>query len=321
MSDKFKVSGLQVDFLPNMPQEFQRLLIVDDDPIILNLLTDFFSRLDYKYRRARDGVEAVSLLEQASSTIVITDLLMPRMNGMQLISEIKKRWPDTDIIVITGYGREFSYTDVIKAGASDFIRKPFDLNELEAKLNRIIKERRLRALLKRSSIRDGLTDLYNRRFFDQKLEEESERASRQKYPLYLIMLDLDNFKELNDTLGHQIGDKVLQNLADILKKSIRHNVDTPFRYGGDEFVLITPHASIEQARQIAERIRHNYLDNKERGKTTLSLGISCFKRTQPRLSEDIKAFIHRADDAMYAAKKAGGNRTVIYEELEKNLSG
>jgi two-component system cell cycle response regulator len=313
------MSGPQVNISPNVPQEFQRLLIVDDDPIILNLLSDFFSRLNYQYRTAEDGLEAISLLEQESSTIVITDLLMPRMNGMELISEIKKRWPDIDIIVITGYGREFSYTDVIKAGASDFIRKPFDLNELEAKLDRIIRERRLRALLKRSSRRDGLTDLYNRRFFDQRLREEVERADRQKYSLYLIMLDLDNFKRLNDTMGHQVGDEVLQELANILKRSIRRSVDTPFRYGGDEFAVITPNATAEQVRQIAERIRYNYMNSEKRGETTLSLGASCFKRTRQDISEDINMCIRRADDAMYAAKKAGGNRTVIYEELEKDL--
>ena len=321
MSEKFKLSEPQVDFLPNILQEPQRLLIVDDDPIILNLLTDFFSHLEYQYRTAGDGLDAISLLEQAPSTIIITDLMMPRMNGMELISEVKKRWPETDIIVVTGYSREFSYTDVIKAGASDFIRKPFDLNELEAKLNRIIRERWLRALLKRLSRRDGLTDLYNRRFFDQRLEEESERATRQNYPLYLIMLDLDNFKELNDSLGHQIGDEVLRNLADILKKSIRHNVDLPFRYGGDEFAVITPHASTEQAKQIAERIRRNYLNNKKRGETTLSLGISRFRRTHKRLREDINLFIHKADDAMYVAKKAGGNRTIVHKELEESPSG
>ena len=311
------MSGPQVSSLSDVPQEFQRLLIVDDDPIILDLLTEFFSSLDYQYRTARNGLEAISLLEQAPSTIVITDLLMPEMNGMELISEIKSRWPDIDIIVVTGYGREFSYTDVIKAGASDFIKKPFDLNELEAKLNRVIRERRLRSLLKRSSIRDALTDLYNRRFFDQRLTEEVERATRQDYSLCLVILDLDRFKRLNDSLGHQIGDEVLQALADILKRSIRHCVDIPFRYGGDEFAVITPYVDTWGARQIAERIRHNYIDDDKRRETTLSLGISSFKRTQQSLGEDISAFIQRADSAMYAAKRAGGNRTVIYGEPER----
>ena len=303
-------------FLKDLPQEPQQLLLVDDDPTILNLLAEFVSRLGHQYRTAGDGLEAMSLLEQSSATIVITDLLMPRMDGMELIREIKKLWPETDVMAITGYSRDFHYTDVIKAGACDFIQKPFNLDELEAKLNRIIRERGYRALLKRLSIRDVLTDLYNRRFLDQKLEEEAQRATRQNYPLFLIILDLDNFKELNDTLGHQAGDEVLQRLAHVLNNSIRRNVDIPFRYGGDEFAVMIPQAGTEQVKQIAERIRRNYL-NEDIGKTSLSLGISRFRRTNSGLREDINEFIHKADVSMYTAKKAGGNKIIFHEEIRK----
>ena len=304
-------------FLKNLPQEHQQILIVDDDTIILNLLGEFFYRLGYKYRIAGDGLEAISMLEQFSATIVVTDLLMPRIDGMELIREIKKLWPETDIIAITGYSRNFSYTDVIKAGACDFIRKPFKLDELEAKLNRIIRERGYSALLKRLSIRDVLTDLYNRRFLNEKLEEEAQRATRQNYPLFIIILDLDNFKELNDTSGHQAGDKVLQRLAGVLINSIRHNVDIPFRYGGDEFAVMVPQAGTEQVKQIAERIRCNYLNEADIGNTSLSLGISRFRRTNRGLREDINDFIYKADVSMYIAKKAGGNKVILHEEIKK----
>ena len=303
-------------FLKDLPQEPQQLLLVDDDPTILNLLAEFVSRLGHQYRTAGDGLEAMSLLEQSPATIVITDLLMPRMDGMELIREIKKLWPETDVMAITGYSRDFHYTDVIKAGACDFIQKPFNLDELEAKLNRIIRERGYRALLKRLSIRDVLTDLYNRRFLDQKLEEEAQRATRQNYPLFLIILDLDNFKELNDTLGHQAGDEVLQRLAHVLSNSIRRNVDIPFRYGGDEFAVMIPQAGTEQVKRIAERIRRNYL-NEDIGKTSLSIGISRFRKTNRGLREDINDFMHKADDSMYAAKKVGGNKVIFHEEIKK----
>ncbi len=310
-------SERQVDFfLKDLPQEPQQLLLVDDDPTILNLLAEFLSRLGHQYRTAGDGLEAMSLLEQSSATIVITDLMIPRMDGMELIRKIKKFWPETDVMAITGYSRDFHYTDVIKAGACDFIKKPFNLDELEAKLNRIIRERGYRALLKRLSVRDVLTDLYNRRFLDQKLEEEAQRATRQNYPLFLIILDLDNFKELNDTLGHQAGDEVLQRLAGVLSNSIRRNVDIPFRYGGDEFAVMVPQAGTEQVKQIAERIRCNYL-NKDIGKTSLSLGISRFRRTNRGLREDINDFIYKADVSMYIAKKAGGNKVIFHEEIKK----
>jgi two-component system cell cycle response regulator len=293
-------------------QETQRLLVVDDDSAIVKLLGEFFDRLGYQYRTASDGLEALLLLEQAASTIVVTDLLMPKMDGMELIRRVKLRWPDTDLMVMTGYARNFSYTDVIRAGASDFIQKPFNLDELEAKFNRIIRERGLRALLKRLSIRDPLTDLYNRRFFQQRLEEETERASRQNYLLFLVMLDLDGFKALNDNKGHQAGDDVLRRLADVLRRSTRSFVDSSFRYGGDEFAVIIPQAGVEQASQIAERIRRNFLEE-DVGGTTLSLGVCCFVRTGARLLEDINRLVREADAAMYAAKKAGGNRVVIKE--------
>ena len=317
MSEILESSEVQVDFLlKDLPQEPQQLLLVDDNPTILHLLAEFLSHLGHQYRTAGDGLDAISLLEQSSSTIVITDLLMPRMDGMELIRKIKKLWPETDVMAMTGYNGDFYYTDVIKAGACDFIQKPFILDELEAKINRIIRERRYRVLLKRLSVRDVLTDLYNRRLLDQKLEEEAQRATRQNYPLFLIILDLDNFKELNDTLGHQAGDKVLQHLAHVLSNSIRRNVDIPFRYGGDEFAVMVPQASTEQVKQIAERIRRNYL-KEDIGKTSLSLGVSRFMRTNSRLREDINDFIHKADDSMYTAKKAGGNKIIFHKEIKK----
>ncbi len=317
MPDILGSSERQVDFfLKDLPQEPQQLLLVDDAPTILNVLAEFLSRLGHQYRTAGDGLEAMSLLEQSSATIVITDLMIPRMDGMELIRKIKKFWPETDVMAITGYSRDFHYTDVIKAGACDFIQKPINLDEIEAKLNRIIRERGYRALLKRLSVKDVLTDLYNRRFLDQKLEEEAQRATRQNYPLFLIILDLDNFKELNDTLGHQAGDEVLQRLAGVLSNSIRRNVDIPFRYGGDEFAVMVPQAGTEQVKQIAERIRRNYL-NKDIGKTSLSLGISRFRRTNRGLREDINDFIYKADVSMYIAKKAGGNKVILHEEIKK----
>ena len=309
----FQQARPRLDDIPEEPvKEVQRLLIVDDDPTILALLRAFCDRLGYRYRTAVDGMDALERLEQAPCTILVTDLMMPRLDGMSLIKEVKERWPSIDILVMTGYGRDFTYTDVINAGASDFIQKPFNLDELEAKLSRIARERGLRALLRRLSTRDPLTDLYNRRFFEQRLEEEAERAHRQNYPLFLLMVDLDNFKEINDTLGHAEGDRILKALARVLEGSTRRNVDTTFRYGGDEFVVIVPQATEDQAELIAERIRLNYMDLDDVGRTTLSIGVARFLRTSGGLRDDLNRLMHQADEAMYAAKKGGGNRVVIY---------
>ncbi|MGB9712599.1 MAG: GGDEF domain-containing response regulator [Dissulfurimicrobium hydrothermale] len=298
------------DMSDELLQEEDRLLIVDDDEAILRLLRDFLSEIGLPCSLARDGLQAIVSMERVPAAVIVTDLLMPNMNGLELTSKVKARWPDTDIIVMTGFTKDFRYTDVIKAGASDFIQKPFSLDEFEAKLLRLMKERALRHKLEQLSLRDTLTDLYNRRFFDQRLEEEAERAARQGYGLYLAIVDIDNFKALNDQKGHEFGDKVLISLGEVLKSSIRNSVDTPCRIGGDEFAVILPQVGAKEAEMIAERIRRNYLNYKDRGETTLSVGVAGFKKTSQRLRDDVTSLIHEADEAMYVAKKTGGDKVV-----------
>lgn len=308
--------------------EPQQLLIVDDDPGILSLLKDFFSSYGYPFRMAQDGVEALKLLEQFEATIIITDLLMPNMDGMELIREVKKNAPETDIIVITGFAKQYRYTDMIKAGATDFIQKPFNLDELEAKLNRVIMERQLRAKLRHMTAKDSLTNLFNRRYFDIKLDVEVERAIRQHYPIYLCMLDLDGFKAINDIYGHQIGDGLLKEFAALLESATRRNVDVPCRIGGDEFAVIIPHATRDQAVAIAERILTAFKKLGKNYDTKVSIGLVglkipeqpsktlCAKDGIRRLNYE---FIRAADSALYAAKRSGGGKIVV-SDLNSDIS-
>ena len=296
--------------------EIQSIVAVDDDKEIMSTLEEFFVHLNFEHRMAYNGLEALELIEEKPPTIIITDLLMPEMDGMDLVHEIKTRWPDIDIVVMTAYTKDFKYTDVVKAGASDFIQKPFNLDELEAKLNRIIRERALKAALNRLAVRDCLTGLFNRRVFEEKLLEEAERSIRMQYNLYMIMLDLDKFKPVNDTMGHQEGDKILMTLAEVIKKSTRQNVDTAFRYGGDEFALLLPSTKNIHVKNIAARLQKNFL-REDTCDTTLSIGISLFMHTNHGIRKDIYAFIKAADDALYEAKRMGGNRIVMDEASEK----
>ncbi len=300
--------------------EPQRILIVDDDDSILNLLAQFFQRIDIDFRTASNGREALEVMEGFPVTILITDLIMPQIDGFELMKRVKEQWPDVDVIVMTGYSKNFTYTDVVRAGASDFIQKPFPLDELEAKVNRIIKERQLRYQLQRLSVRDGLTDLYNRRHFDEKVHDEASRAARQGYPLYLLMVDLDKFKEVNDTKGHQAGDKILKIVAETLISSTRSHVDICFRHGGDEFAVLIPHATRSQAEAIAERIRTNLL-KKGVAPVTISLGLAAFSKKEGQdLEEAVHHFIKRADDALYKAKDMGGNRLVSLEDMAEGAA-
>ncbi len=300
--------------------EPQQLLIVDDDPGILSLLKDFFSTYGYPFRMAQDGVEAMKLLKEFDATIVITDLIMPGMDGMELIHEVKKNAPDTDIIVVTGFTKQYRYTDIIKTGATDFIQKPFNLDELEAKLNRVIRERQLRARLRHMTARDSLTNLFNRRYFDIKLYAEVKRAIRQHHSLYLCMLDMDRFKMINDLYGHQAGDALLKEFAELLENTTRRNVDAPCRIGGDEFSVIIPYVTCNQAVAIADRILTAFKKLEKRYDAMVSIGLVALQLPeQPsktlsaedgirRLTDE---FIKAADSALYAAKQSGGGKIVV----------
>lgn len=293
------------------PEPKTKILVVDDDPLIVRLLESAIASFGYEHESAANGEEAVDKLQDHDDfTIVVTDMTMPKMDGMQLLKYIKKNHPGMDVIVVTGYTETFSYTDVIKAGACDFISKPFNVDELEAKLNRVIREQKLIRKLERLSMCDVLTDLYNRRCFDAKLHEEVPRAHRQGYPVFLALLDVDKFKEYNDRLGHQAGDRLLQTIGEILKHCTRENVDWSFRQGGDEFAIIIPYITIEQAVQIAERILDRYREANFLT-TSLSIGLAQFIRHPGRSwPEDIEDLVARADRALYRAKKENGNKVV-----------
>ncbi|RLB01064.1 MAG: diguanylate cyclase response regulator, partial [Deltaproteobacteria bacterium] len=204
------------------------------------------------------------------------------------------------------------YTDVINLGASDFITKPFNLNELEAKLNRLIRERTLRMELEKLCIHDCLTSLYNRRHLDYQLKFEAVRALRQHHNLYLIFIDVDNFKQYNDTKGHHAGDVVLEKIGRVLKKSIRENVDSAFRYGGDEFVVLIPYATEKQALMVAKRIQNNFYDLGLEI-VTLSIGVAKLKNDPAHPEECMHELLKNADRAAYRAKnELGGNKVVIH---------
>ncbi|MBU0483682.1 MAG: diguanylate cyclase [Proteobacteria bacterium] len=293
--------------------EKPKILIVDDDPLVLELLGISIASFGYEFIEATDGLIAIEKLKNNSFTMVITDMMMPNMDGMQLLNHIHAHYPKLGVIVVTGYTGTFSYTDVIRAGASDFISKPFNTDELEAKINRILREQSLISKLEHLSNCDPLTDLYNRRYFDEKLNEEVHRANRQGYPLFLALLDVDKFKPYNDAYGHQAGDKALRAISKILRHCTRDNVDWTFRYGGDEFAIITPHITREQATNVGQRIIECYrkcnFDN-----TGISVGLAELIRHKDASWEgDIHDLIARADKALYRAKDNGKNQ-IVHDE-------
>jgi diguanylate cyclase (GGDEF)-like protein len=256
----------------------------------------------------------MEILEKQSFSIVITDMMMPEVGGMELLEHIKNRYPRTSVVIVTGYTGTFSYVDVIRAGASDFIVKPFNFDELEAKINRILREREMIRSLEFLSNCDPLTELFNRRYLDKKIKEEIHRADRQGYSVFLIIIDVDNFKSYNDEYGHPEGDKLLIKVANILKNCTRADVDLVFRHGGDEFAITTPYISPAQVGQVGERIIALYKEQSF-GDTGLSLGVAEFVRGDGSLEEDIASLVSRADRALYEAKNRGRNQLVFSASL------
>lgn len=283
------------------PHDPQSILVVDDEQQVCDILAEALTFMGHTVRVAKDGLEALQAMEKFSFDIVVTDMDMPRMDGMELIRHLVTDRNTLDIIAITGHSMKYKYTDVVAAGAADFITKPFTLNELEAKLNRLIRERHLRRELERLATRDPLTGLYNRRFFQRVVRSEAIRATRYLHPLFLFFVDIDHFKDFNDQTGHQAGDDLLVKLADVFRGSLREDVDTAYRYGGDEFTVLLPHLPVEQASVVAERLRRNFKEL-QFAPTSLSIGIGRFLSRSESIDVDVEDMIRRADMALYHAK-------------------
>nr|MBF0221971.1 diguanylate cyclase [Desulfobulbaceae bacterium] len=288
-----------------------KILLVDDDPIVREVMKSFIASYGFDFSTASDGLQAIKVLEKDFHSIVITDINMPNMDGMELLKYVHANYPKTGVIVVTGLSEEYTYVDVINAGAIDYMTKPFDSAELLAKLNRVIREQNLISELEKKSISDVLTNLYNRRHFDSKIVEEFYRSVRQEYPAFLALIDVDYFKGYNDTYGHQSGDNLLTTFGNILLGCVRHGVDFAFRYGGDEFALLLTHISADQAVKVLERMMANY-NSYNFGETTLSCGMAEFKRNETlSWTNDISDFIRTVDKALYEAKDNGKDQIVV----------
>ena len=290
------------------------ILIVDDDLSIRNAMHEFIEMSGYEASVASSAEEALDLLSSDTVEVVITDIMLPGMDGLALTDRIK-RSQEIDVIVMTGYSTDYSYEEAISMGASDFVFKPVRFEELLLRLKRVLNERRLNQEriqmldeLKKLSITDGLTQLYNSRYFYAQLKGEIERFNRYGHNLSLLLLDIDNFKAYNDTYGHLEGDKILVRLGRIIKSCLR-KMDTAYRYGGEEFTIILPGTHGEEASTVAERLRTAVVaEDFTSGRNTkvditISIGV-----TQYRHEEKISSFVQRADQAMYKSKQAGRNK-------------
>jgi two-component system cell cycle response regulator len=294
-----------------------RVLIADDDALSRRVLNDVLIDWGYQVIVARNGNEAWEILqEEDPPNLVILDWMMSGLDGIDICAMVRQQAKPryTYIILLTSRNRPEDIVQGLEAGADDYVVKPFNPDELKYRLKigeRIIDlEERILALARI----DYLTGLLNRRAFMEKLEIEINRAQREGTNLGIIIIDIDYFKSVNDTYGHLVGDRVLQNLARCLQKSCRR-YDFAGRYGGEEFILGFPGAGKQSIQKIADRlcrdIRQCYTELPEHGTgihVTASLGVACLEDFP---SGNPDQLISAADDALYTAKKKGRNQVVI----------
>jgi two-component system cell cycle response regulator len=286
-----------------------KVLIVDDAPDTLEIIQKLLHYEGYDVAMASTGEEGVKKVEDEKPEVVLMDINLPGIDGTEALRRIRIINPLQCVIMLTAFATVDNAVRALKEGASDFVKKPFEnehlihiVNQCLEKYKTLKEKEKLEEEVRRLSVTDDLTSLYNHRHFFKTLEAELVRLRRQKTSLSLLMFDLDNFKNYNDRYGHLEGDKVLKNVGEIVKHSIRYNVDSGYRYGGDEFAVLLIGAAMDQAMTIAERIRSS-IEQTEFQNITVSIGLSEY-----RDHFDLEGFVKSADNALYTAKHSGGNR-------------
>ena len=303
-----------------------KILIVEDEKISRMILLRALEKQGYEVLVAEDGQEGWEIFQKEKEDIylAILDWMMPKMDGLKLCHRIKKSQVSHYVYVmfLTGKSDVKDIVEGLGTGADDYLTKPFDTRELLSRIKVGLKIIELEKALKEANRKlhilattDGLTGILNRRAILERLLDELSRAGREKKPLCLIMFDIDRFKNVNDTYGHDAGDKVLIEVVDRVKSELRP-YDIMGRYGGEEFLLGIPETDLKTCKIIAERFRTCICERPfeiydKRLKVSISLGIS---NTIPSRNCDInnllETMIKSADDALYKAKETGRNKVV-----------
>jgi two-component system, cell cycle response regulator len=308
---------------------------VDDHEDNIEVLRVRLESWGYGTDAVYDGAAALRYVEKSPPDLILLDVMMPEVSGIEVARRIKanKALPFIPIIMQTALDSTEAKVEGLEAGADDYITKPIDFAELKARLRSMLRIKRLQEALeerekellevnerlRHMSQTDGLTGLDNRRHLNDRLEEMFQHAQRLAEPFSCVMCDLDHFKSVNDTYGHQAGDDVLKQLALILTDEARE-IDRVGRYGGEEFMLLLPGTVLDAAMTFAERVRKRIEGNTFtfHGGTisrTASFGVSGWPH--PKIKE-CDSLVRAADDALYVAKETGRNRVVRFDGPEFN---
>lgn len=287
-----------------------RLLVVDDQPINIQVMYQAFAA-DYQVFMATNGEQALAICKNNPPDLVLLDVVMPGMDGFEVCTRIKAD-PATShipVIFVTAHNDASEETHGLSVGAVDFIAKPVNPAVVRARVKTHLTLKFQSDVLRKLVFLDGLSGVYNRRYFDQQIRIEWSRAQRNLSPLSLILLDVDHFKRYNDQYGHQSGDDTLRIVAATLKNALRRPADLVARYGGEEFACVLPDTSFDDAlnlaRELERQIRARSIPHAgapAHGIITISAGVA----TREGATEgDAERLIGLADNQLYAAKDAG----------------
>ncbi|MDH5230942.1 MAG: diguanylate cyclase [Gammaproteobacteria bacterium] len=327
MSRQPNTTNIQIPKLSE--QTLHNVLVVDDEEPIRIMISEILQDSGYQVTAVESADEAFSTFQDHEYGVVISDIRMKGMNGIQLLSKLKAINQSVPVIIMTSYATLDATIEVLKAGAFDFLVKPFD--ELDFVVNavnkasdnyRLILERELlindlatknkeleRVIhhLSQLAVVDGLTGLFNHRHMQELLTREIARSQRTHNPLSVLFIDVDHFKQFNDNYGHQAGDDLLKQLAELFRNSLRTN-DIIARYGGEEFVIILPEINKDNALIVAEKLRAQterteFLEQTEKHSVTISVGVATYGEN----GTDNETLLRKADEALYVAKDQGRN--------------
>jgi len=296
-----------------------KVLVVDDSATSRNFVTDLLQRQLFQVLEAENGVEAIKvLLDNPDIKLLITDYNMPVMDGFELVKNLRYKYEKSDLIIIglSGEGQSSLSTKFIKNGANDFLMKPFNHEEFQCRVMHNVESLELLEKVKDAANRDYLTGAYNRRYFFDLGQQMYDNARENATPLAAVVLDLDNFKRINDTYGHEAGDLILKHITDVLQECLDRFLVA--RAGGEEFFILLPGLDNEKAISLIGKVRQiavstPVLYNDEELFFTFSAGIT------NKLKDSLDEQINWSDVLLYRAKEAGRD-LIIGDDDEEILA-
>lgn len=315
-------TGYKTAKVPFKNGKYSSILIVDDDRTVRMALVDAFMRENYEVEEASNGMQALNICKRHMPDLVLMDAVMPEMDGFDACQMIRDlpHGGDIPVLMITALDDEHSIVRAFSSGATDYISKPINFSVIKQRVARLIKASKAEKDVKKLAYHDPLTGLPNRTHLKQQLAVTVNRAGAEKERFAILFLDLDRFKMINDTMGHDTGDLLLKAVADRIRHCVREN-DFVARLGGDEFTIVLENiANLESASNVAEKICRSvarpFVFMQQKMFVTTSIGISIF----PDDGQDVSALIKHADSAMFRAKEKRNNYCFYERGMEAEIA-